>query len=130
MGNMGAPELQEEILKSVLQGDFAPPDAMYVLFGIGRGAQRSALFRAWVFKHFDEVIKRLPPYIQPMLPRLLGVRCDLEMLAEVESSLRPKSEALPGLGRELDKLSAPVKSCVALRARDLEVVNRFLSTRD
>jgi alanyl aminopeptidase len=116
-------------MQKLLEGEFTASDGLYLVYLIARGEERGAHFRSWLSTHFDELIKRVPPYIAPKIPTLMGIQCNLDDWAEAERFLKPKYDQLDGLSREMDKLRASVQSCVALRDRDLEAVNRYLEAR-
>lgn len=129
MGSLGSAALQDAVMQKLLEGEFTASDGLYLIYLIASGEERGAHFRSWLSTHFDELIKRVPPYIAPNIPTFMGLHCDLEDFAEAERFLKPKYSQLEGLSREMDKLRVAVQSCVNLRDRGLEAVDRYLEAK-
>jgi hypothetical protein len=119
--------LQLKSLDYLLTDKITASDMRYVFYGHMYREARFARMRAWLYQHYDEVVKKTPPFVVPSIPTYVGGGCDLTVYAEAEKFFSDKISAQPAYVRSLAKLKENVTTCANLRARESNNVNAMLA---
>ncbi len=122
----GDAALQHAVLDYLLTDAITASDMRYAFYGHMFKDERYARMRAWVYKNYDALIKKTPPFVVPSVPTFVGSGCDMSVYSEAEKFFADKIQANPGYVRTLAKLKESVSSCAALRERESAGVNQYL----
>lgn len=125
----GDAKLQAASLDYVLTKHITASDVRYILQGQLYTEERAARTRAWLYQHYDEVLKKLPPFMVPFMPQVLGGGCDKAILDSAYDFFLPRLEDTPGYSRTLEKTAESVRQCAALRARESASLAAYLKTQ-
>jgi len=118
--------LQQKALDYLLSDAVTASDMRYVFYGHMFKAVRFARMRAWVYQHYDALIKKMPPFVVPSLPGFVASECESPIYNEAEKFFSDKLPAVPGYARTLAKAKEAVTQCSTLRARETDSVNTYL----
>ncbi len=122
----GDAKLQGAALDYLLTDRITASDVRYVLQGQLYTETRAARTRAWIYRNYDELLKKLPPFMVPIMPQVLGGGCDKGVLDAAYDYFLPRLEDTPAYSRALEKTAAAVRQCADLRARESQALARYL----
>lgn len=125
----GDAKLQAASLDYVLTEHITASDVRYILQGQLYTEERAARTRAWLYQHYDELLKKLPPFMVPFMPQVLGGGCDKAILDSAYDFFLPRLEDTPAYSRTLEKTAESVRQCAALRARESASLAAYLKTQ-
>ncbi|MGH7724502.1 MAG: M1 family metallopeptidase [Candidatus Eiseniibacteriota bacterium] len=103
------------------------PQEIFSLFEItgDRPEERDAVF-SWITKNYDAVLKRIPPMYVAFMPYAAG-GCSAPRLAAGKAFFSEPKNSVPGMDKEIAKMSEGVEDCLALRQRESDRFAEFLS---
>ncbi|MBQ4845356.1 M1 family metallopeptidase [Pseudoalteromonas sp. MMG005] len=123
----GSKTLQSKVLDYALTDKVTPSDLRIIFSGQGYTESRKKHFRTWIYENYAALSKKMPPFMLPTLPSYTGNGCEIHDLKTTEAFFKEKVSAVPGYQRSLEKVSESVHTCIALKRRELESVNKFLA---
>jgi len=126
----GAPKQQSAALDYLLTDHITASDVADVLEGLLYTEERAARTRKWVYKNYDELTKKMPPYVVPFMPQVLGGGCEHAVLKAAQDFFQPRLAATPAYARTLEKTAESVSTCADLRARESQALAAYLKRSD
>lgn len=124
----GDAKLQQASLDYVLTDHITASDIRYVLQDQLYTEERAARTRAWAYRHYDELIRKTPPFMVSLMPQILGGGCDKAVLDTAYDFFLPRLEDTPGYSRTLEKTAEGVRQCAALRKRESAALATYLKS--
>ncbi len=126
MGSFRSPPLRQNSLDYALAGPLRPQEVLALPFAVGGSSEegQEAQFQ-WAMKHYDAIMKRVPPMFAVFMP-FVGSGCSGDRLAATQSFFADPAHAPPGTEKELAKVTEAVEDCMKLRAREGPRVREFL----
>ncbi|HKR64666.1 MAG TPA: ERAP1-like C-terminal domain-containing protein, partial [Thermoanaerobaculia bacterium] len=122
LGRFRDPALKAKAREYSLTGPVRPNE-FFVLFGGAENAEeRDELFN-WVTAHYDEIMKRLPPAFAGAMTGVAG-GCEPARVEKAREFFATRK--VPGIERQLARVTESVNECAALRAREMAIVSRYL----
>jgi alanyl aminopeptidase len=122
----GAPKQQAAVLAYLLTDHITASDVADVLWGLLYTEERAARTREWVYQNYDELTGKMPPYVVPFMPQVLGKGCELAVLKAAQDFFQPRLAATPAYARTLEKTAESVGQCADLRARESKALAVYL----
>lgn len=126
----GAPKQQSAALDYLLTDHITASDVADALSGLLYTEERAARTREWVYPNYDELTKKMPPYVVPFMPQILGGGCELAVLKAAQDFFQPRLTATPAYARTLEKTAESVSKCTDLRARESLALAAYLKRSD
>jgi alanyl aminopeptidase len=126
----GDPELQSAALDYLLTDKITASDIRYALAGHFHTEKRAARTRGWLYRNYDELTRKMPPFTVPSMPQYLGGGCDPQVLKVAYDFFMPRLEAMPAYARTLEKTAESVRQCAALRARESKALAAYLDDKN
>ena len=126
LGMFADAKLQSATLDYLLSDHITASDVGDVLPGLLYTEVRAARTREWVYQNYDKLTKKLPPYVVPFMPELLGGGCELSVLKAAEAFFQPRLADTPAYTRTLEKTADSVRQCADLRARESKALAAYL----
>jgi cytosol alanyl aminopeptidase len=126
----GAPMQQSAVLDYLLTDHITASDAADVMEGLLYTEERAVRTRTWVYENYDVLTSKMPPFIVPLMPQLLGDGCEIAVLKSAQDFFQPRLAATPAYARTLEKTAESVQQCADLRARESEAFAAFIKRAD
>jgi hypothetical protein len=126
LGSFSDPALQERALAYSLEGPLRPNEVMRIARSLGgQGEAERERVWGWVAGNFDALRRRIPvPYLVFLAYAAAG--CSENRVREAEAFFAEPAHAIPGIEKELAKVSEGVGACVGLRDREGPAVTAYL----
>jgi alanyl aminopeptidase len=126
LGSFEAPELEKRTFEYMLSDKLPPTEMFTVMQGMaGRDEAFAARMFQWMTANYPRIAERMPPPMLRFLP-MTGMGCSAERLAATTAFFRDPQRAIPGVEQTLSRVSDGVNTCLSLREREGERVNRYM----
>jgi len=126
LGGFTAPALESRALDFMLSDRVRPTEMFLIMRGMEDRDEAFAdrMFH-WMTDHYTQVAERIPPPALRFLP-MIGSGCSAERLAATKAFFGDPQRAIPGVEQSLARVSDNVNTCLSLREREGERVNRYM----
>jgi len=126
LGAFEAPPLEARALEYMLSDKVRPTEMFIIMRGMGNRDEAFAnrMFQ-WMMEHYPKIAERVPPPALRFLP-MMGSGCSSERLAAAKTFFGDPQRAVPGVAQTLERVSDMVNTCLSLREREGERVNRYM----
>jgi len=128
LSRVGDASLQLNELDYLLSDHVTAADLRYCFDGHQYTEVRFARMRQWVYQHYEELARKLPPFVVPDVPAFVARGCDLAAFNSAQAFFAPKVQVVPGFARTLEKTEENVRQCVNLKSREQGSVDSYLRT--
>jgi alanyl aminopeptidase len=125
LGYFREPALVDDALRFAVAGKLRPQEIFTIPFGVGTSVANEERPYRFFTENYDVVQKKLPPMFLAFMPRI-AYGCSEDRVAATRSFLADPGRAVPGMDREMAKVSEAVKDCAALRVREGAAVAAYL----
>ncbi|MDK1287688.1 M1 family metallopeptidase [Pseudoalteromonas umbrosa] len=126
LGYFNQKDLQSQVQSYLLTDKLTASDTPAVLRGLSYRPERKAKMNQWIFENFEQVAKRVPPYVVSYLPYISMPKCQEQGFKDIKSFYESKIEAFPGMGKSLPTAELRLNTCLSLQKRELASAERFL----
>jgi len=126
LGLFGPASIHDAAMDMMLDDRVTASDLHYLLVYNAKRTDRLVRMQSWMFRNFDALSKKSPPFVVPSFPLYLGGACDAASLQKIRTFFSEKAKLVSGMNRSLEKVSERISDCIDLRARELSSVNRYL----
>ena len=126
LGAFEAPELEARTLDYMLSDKVRPTEMFVIMQGAANRdeAYANRMFQ-WMTANYPKLAERVPPPALRFLP-MMGSGCSAERLAATQAFFGDPQRAVPGAEQTLKRVSDLVNTCLSLREREGERVNRYM----
>jgi aminopeptidase N len=126
LGAFEARPLEARALEYMLSDNVRPTEMFVIMRGMGNRdeAFSNRLFH-WMMDHYPKIAERVPPPALRFLP-MMGAGCSAERLAASKAFFGDPQRAVPGVDQTMERVSDIVNTCLSLREREGERVNRYM----
>jgi len=126
LGAFEAPELEARALDYMLSDKVRPTDMFIMMRGMdGRDEAFANRMFKWMMEHYPQIAERVPPPALRFLP-MMGSGCSKERFEAAQAFFGDPKRAVPGADQTLQRVSDIVSTCLSLREREGERVNRYM----
>jgi alanyl aminopeptidase len=119
----------ENALAYVLVGPLRPPETFTIPRQLEGDPELEAVAYAWMKEHYDEIVRRIPPWGATFLPYFAS-GCSIDRVADARVFFADPEKAPPGTSKSLEKVAEAVSACERLRERTRTDVLAFLRKAD
>lgn len=127
LGSFREPAMVRASLDLVLSGEFEVREAMRLIQGAAAHPESHPIAYAFVQKHFDELVAKLPREAGSALPRIAAGFCDEAARADAEAFFSGRSTKYIGGPRVLKQTLERITQCSELRKAQGEKLAAFLA---
>ncbi len=126
LGAFEAPELEARALDYMLSDKVRPTEMFIIMQGAsGRDEAFANRMFKWMMDHYPKIAERVPPPALRFLP-MMGSGCSAERFAATQKFFEDPQRAVPGVDQTLNRVGDMVNTCISLREREGERVNRYM----
>lgn len=129
LGQFREPAIVTRALDLVLGTDFDPRESVRILWAVTRLPSHVPYAWAFVTKHFDAIVARLPRDSGAGFPSIGAAFCDDQKRPEVEAFFKDRSARYVGGPRTLAQSLEGMHLCSVYRSREAPKVNAYFATR-
>lgn len=129
LGQFRDPSLVTRALDLVLGSEFDPRESIRIVWAITRLPSHVPYAWAFVTKHFDAIVERLPRDFGAGFPSIGAAFCDDQKKPEVEAFFKERSTRFVGGPRVLAQSLEGMHLCSVYRARETPKVLAYFAAR-
>jgi len=126
LGAFRDPALVDRALEYAFSGPLRPTELFTIPGGVGSTPAGSARAYRWMTENYATLAERLPSEFMGFMPFFAG-GCSAERLASAQAFFAAAPHQAKGTERSLERVSAQVGDCLALRKREGDQVRQYLT---
>jgi len=128
LGMFRDPKLRDEALRYAFEGPLRPQEIFSIPGAVASesDAAQEYIF-TWLEKNYDTITSKMPPMFRTFLP-FFASGCSGKLLKEADTFFMDTTRFVPGVEKQLARVSDQVNDCVGLRDREGPAVAAYLQS--
>jgi aminopeptidase N len=123
------PKYVERVLDFMINRTVKTGDLRYILGPLSSRRATRAVTYAWLEKHFDEVLKIVPPFVVGRLAHVTASMCDAGQVRAAEAFFAPRMAKIDGAQKGLRQSVEDGLRCAALADKETSPTTKWLAAR-
>jgi len=126
LGKFESPEILRKALDYSLSGPLRPQEVTLVARAAADHPRFDETVFSWLTGNYKEIVARIPPMRATFLPHQVK-RCSEDIRTRAVAFFSEPGNMLPGMDKEIAKMSEAVRDCEGLRTREGAAVAAYLT---